>query len=90
MPLPMLIHDQDELLTLNSNDQPLLENTEPTETLMVVSGTNVNFDTDGNFVGMLAANSIMLAIDALVRERKLDPAKYIAPPQSSYTAAGYA
>lgn len=90
MPLPMLIHDQDELLTLNSNDQPLLENTEPTETLMVVSGTNVNFDTDGNFVGMLDAKSIKLAIDALVRERKLDPPKYITPPQPSCTAASEA
>ncbi|MAI81012.1 MAG: 2,4'-dihydroxyacetophenone dioxygenase [Deltaproteobacteria bacterium] len=168
MPLPVLIHDQDQLLTLNSNDQPVFhdaimpgvdvqplfldpangvwvlrvifhpgvvlpthyhtgtvhlwtqsgswhyleypdqpqtkgsylfepggsvhtfnvpaENTEPTETLMVVSGTNVNFDADGNFLGMLDANSIMLALDGLVRERGLDPARYITPPQSAYSA----
>lgn len=44
---------------------------------MVVSGTNVNFDQDGNYPGMLDANSIMLALDALVKERKLDPANIL-------------
>ena len=61
------------------------DNTEPTETLMVVSGTNVNFDADGNFIDTLDANSIMLMLDRLVRERGLDPAKYIAPPSPRYT-----
>lgn len=61
------------------------DNKEPTEMLMIVSGSNVNFDQDGNYVGMLDANSIVLMIDQLVRERGLDPAKYITPPQPRYT-----
>ncbi len=64
------------------------DNTELTETLMVVSGSNVNFDEDGNFVGTLDANSIMLGLDQLVRERGLDPAKYISPPNPRYTTGG--
>lgn len=61
------------------------DNEELTETLMIVSGSNVNFDQDGNYVGMLDANSIVLMIDQLIRERGLDPAKYITPPQPCYT-----
>lgn len=60
-------------------------NTEPTETLMVVQGSNVNFDQDGNYVGLLDANTITLMIDHLIRERGLEPAKYITPPQPRYT-----
>lgn len=42
----------------------------------------------GNFVGTLDANSIMLGLDQLVRERGLDPAKYISPPNPRYTTGG--
>ena len=52
---------------------------------MVVSGPNVNFDAYGNSIGLLDANSIMLALDGLVRERELDPARYITPPPSVYS-----
>ena len=34
---------------------------------------------------MLDANSIVLIIDYLIRERGLEPAKYITPPQPHYT-----
>lgn len=61
------------------------DNTEPTEMVMVVYGTNVNFDADGNYVGMLDANSIIQMITHLVKTRDLDPAKYIVPPQPDYT-----
>ena len=61
------------------------DNTEPTETLMVVTGSNVNFDADGNYVGLLDANAISLLIDHLIKERGLEPAKYIVPPQPRYT-----
>ena len=61
------------------------DNKEPTETLMVVNGSNINFDQDGNYLGMLDANSIVLIIDHLIRERGLEPAKYITPPQPRYT-----
>ena len=62
------------------------DNKEPTETLMVVCGSNINFDQDGNYVGILDANSISLLIDILIRERGLKPAKYITPPQPGYTS----
>jgi hypothetical protein len=63
-------------------------NTEVTEMVMVVQGSNVNFDADGNYVGLLDANSIILMIEGLVRERGLKPARYIRPPQPDYTIAG--
>ena len=64
------------------------DNSEPTETLMVVTGANVNFDPDGNYVGLLDASEIMVMIDTLIRERGLDPAKYITPPTPRYTTGG--
>jgi hypothetical protein len=64
------------------------DNTEPTETLMIVTGTNVNFDADGQFIGTLDANSIILMLDHLVRERGLDPARYITPGNPRYTTGG--
>lgn len=64
------------------------DNTEITETLMYVEGTNVNFDpATGEYVGMLDANSITLIIEGLVRERGLQPARYIRPQQPDFTAA---
>lgn len=62
------------------------DNTEPTEMLMVVQGSNVNFDADGNYVGLLDANSIVLLIDHLIRERGLEPARYIKPQQPGYVS----
>ncbi|MEO6798738.1 MAG: hypothetical protein ABI178_02190 [Rhodanobacter sp.] len=39
------------------------DNTGLPETLMVVSGSNIYFDRDGNFVGLLDANSMIQMID---------------------------
>jgi len=61
------------------------DNAEPTETLMVINGANVNFDADGNYVGILDASEIMVMLDNLVKERGMDPAKYITTPQPKYT-----
>jgi hypothetical protein len=61
------------------------DNTEVTETLMYVEGSNVNFDAEGNFVGMLDANSLVLMIEQLVKERGLKPATYIRAPQPDFT-----
>ena len=61
------------------------DNKEPTEMVMVVTGSNVNFDADGNYLGLLDANSIIQMIDGLIRERGLKPARYIRPPQPDYT-----
>ncbi|MDO3720259.1 2,4'-dihydroxyacetophenone dioxygenase family protein [Marinobacter sp. chi1] len=59
-------------------------NTKPTETLMVVHGANINFDDDGNYVGILDASEIMVMLDNLIQERGLEPANYITPPQPDH------
>lgn len=61
------------------------DNTEITDTFMVVYGANVNFDQNGNFVNVMDATDIMRMIDNLIKERGLDPAKYIRPGQPDYT-----
>lgn len=63
----------------------LKDNDGPTEMVMVVTGSNVNFDGEGNYVGMLDANSIIQMIDHLIRERGLKPARYIRPQAPDYT-----
>src|SRR5579872_4004336 len=54
---------------------------------MVVEGSNVNFDAEGNYLGMLDANTIVLMIDQLIREGGLKPARYIWPQLPECTAA---
>lgn len=61
------------------------DNTEPTDTVMVVHGANINFDQDGNFVNVMDATDIMQLIDRLVAERGLDPARYIRPGHAGYS-----
>ncbi len=63
------------------------DNTEPTETVMVVHGANVNFDQEGNYLSVMDASDIMLMIDSLVKERGLKPARYITPRPADYTTA---
>jgi 2,4'-dihydroxyacetophenone dioxygenase len=62
------------------------DNTEITETLMLVQGANVNFDEEGNYHSIMDASSIMLLIDSLIQEHGLDPAKYIKATQPDYSA----
>ncbi|WP_079228533.1 2,4'-dihydroxyacetophenone dioxygenase family protein [Pseudomonas putida] len=61
------------------------DNSETTETLMVVQGANINFDQAGNFVNVMDASDIMQVIDRLVQERGLEPARYIRPGHAGYT-----
>lgn len=61
------------------------DNKEPTETLMVVNGSNINFDNDGKNLNIQDASSIELMVGQLIRERGLEPARYIKPPQPRYT-----
>jgi quercetin dioxygenase-like cupin family protein len=63
-------------------------NTEVTDSVMVVYGANVNFDSEGNYLGLMDASDIMRMIDNLVRERGLEPAKYIKPGPADYTTRG--
>jgi len=61
------------------------DNAEPTGTFMVVYGANINFYRNGNFVNIMDATDIMQIIEWLVRERGLEPARYILPGQAGYT-----
>lgn len=61
------------------------DNSEITDTFMVVHGANVNFDQDGNYLGLMDASDIMRMIDELIRERGLEPARYIRLQQPDYT-----
>ncbi|HBP1360631.1 TPA: 2,4'-dihydroxyacetophenone dioxygenase [Pseudomonas aeruginosa] len=61
------------------------DNTEPTDTFMVVHGANVNFDQGGNYVNIMDAGDIMQTIERLIRERGLEPARYIRPGRAGYT-----
>lgn len=61
------------------------DNTENTDTLMVVHGANINFDEKGNYVGIMDTTWFMQIFDNLVKERGMEPAKYITPAQHDYT-----
>ena len=61
------------------------DNTEITDTLMIVSGANVNFDEAGNYHSTLDANSIIMLIEHLIQERGLEPAQYIRASYPDYT-----
>jgi quercetin dioxygenase-like cupin family protein len=56
------------------------ENTEVTETIMIVHGANINFDENGQYHSTMDASSIMAMIDGAIKERGLDPAVYIKAP----------
>ena len=55
------------------------DNTEVTDTLMLVEGANVNFDENGQYHSILDANSITLLIEQYIQENGLEPATYIKP-----------
>lgn len=59
--------------------------TEPAVAVMVVYGANVNFDNDGNYLGIMDASDIMNMFDALVEERGMEPARYIRPAAADYS-----
>lgn len=61
------------------------DNTEITETIMVVSGANINFDPEGNYLGLLDASEVMKLIDHLILDRGLEPAKYILGGSGRYS-----
>lgn len=61
------------------------DNTEITDTIMVIQGANINFDADGNYHSILDANSITLLIEQYICEHGLDPAIFIRPQAPNYT-----
>ena len=62
------------------------DNTEITDTLMLVEGANVNFDENGEYHSILDANSITLLIEQHIQENGLAPANYIRPSMPDYAS----
>lgn len=61
------------------------DNTEVTETLMIVQGANINFDENGEYHSTMDASSITAMIEAAIKERGLDPSVYIKSPFPDYS-----
>ena len=64
------------------------DNTELTEMIMFVSGSNINFDQDGNYLGVLDASEIITSANRLARERNITDAYYISPSAPGYVRCG--
>lgn len=58
------------------------DNTELTETLMIVQGANINFDENGEYHSTMDASSIIAMIEEAIKERGLEPSVYIRAPQA--------
>ena len=60
------------------------DSTEPTDTFMVVTGCNVNFDDQGNFINIMDAGWIESMVNHLAAEQGLGKVKYIHGRGSCY------
>ncbi len=60
-------------------------NTELTDTFMVVTGSNVNYDEDGNLVGIMDAGWIADAVNTAAAEQGVGKAHYIRGNNSGYS-----
>jgi quercetin dioxygenase-like cupin family protein len=60
-------------------------NTEPTDTFMMVTGANVNFDENGNYLDIMDAGSIGELLNRLAKEQGLGKPQYISGQGSRYT-----
>jgi quercetin dioxygenase-like cupin family protein len=58
------------------------DNTEPTETLFVVTGANINFDDNNNFHSIMDAGMIVKMVEALAQAQGHGKARYITNPES--------
>lgn len=61
------------------------DNTEPTVTLFVVTGANVNFDDNNNFHSIMDAGMIVKMVEALAKAQGHGKARYITNPGSHAT-----
>jgi 2,4'-dihydroxyacetophenone dioxygenase len=59
-------------------------NTEDTDTFMVVTGSNVNFDANGTFLGLMDAGMIKAWVDQGIKDQGCDKMTYIAAPVPKY------
>ena len=58
------------------------DNTEPTETLFVVTGANINFDDNNNYHSIMDAGMIVKMVEALAKAQGHGKARYITNPES--------
>lgn len=63
------------------------DNTEPTDTFMVVTGCNVNFDDDGNFINIMDAGWIEQMVNHVAKEQGLSDVNYVRGSGSGFAAA---
>ncbi|MBP6682930.1 MAG: hypothetical protein KA159_06410, partial [Halioglobus sp.] len=62
------------------------ENTEDTDTFMIVTGANINFDTDsGQYLNMMDASMIKAWTDQGIVDQGLADMEYITAPIPGYT-----
>ncbi|SFM00473.1 2,4'-dihydroxyacetophenone dioxygenase family protein [Marinobacter zhejiangensis] len=61
------------------------DNTEVTETIMIVQGANINFDENGEYHSTMDASSIVAMIEQAIKERELEPSVYIKAPFPDYS-----
>ena len=56
---------------------------EGAEGFMVVTGTNVNFDAEGNYINCMDAGWIEQSLVAIAKERGIKPPRYIKPKRGA-------
>ena len=66
------------------------DNSEDTDTFMIVAGANINFSAEGEYLGMMDAGMIKTWVDTGIAEQGCDQMTYITPPVAMAAAAGYA
>ncbi|MEM1152535.1 MAG: 2,4'-dihydroxyacetophenone dioxygenase family protein [Pseudomonadota bacterium] len=61
------------------------DNTEDTDTFMVVSGANINFAVEnGEYINTMDAGAIKDMVDQMLSEQRSNPMNYITPPAPGF------
>ena len=60
------------------------DNTGDTDTFMIVTGANINFSAEGEYLGMMDAGMIKTWVDQGIREQGCGHMTYITPPIAHY------
>lgn len=60
------------------------DNTEDTDTFMMVEGANVNFGEDKEYMGMMDASMIKMWVDQGIKDQAADKMNYITPGEPAY------
>lgn len=63
------------------------ENTEDTDTFMIVTGANINYDTDsGSYINLMDAGMIKTWVDQGIVDQGCDKMDYITPSVPTYAS----